>query len=79
MTSIPIRANGWIAMNFIEQLSAVTLLIAFLFGAALGIVGGTVHGSLCEDRKKTLLLAAPDLLSGSARMIFGLYARDDAR
>jgi hypothetical protein len=35
------------------------------------------HGSLCEDRKKTLLRVAPDLVSGGARMIFGVYTCDD--
>jgi hypothetical protein len=64
-------------MNFIEQLSAVTLLIVFLFGVAFGMIGGAVHGSLSEDRKKTLLRVAPDLVSGGARVIFGVCTRDD--
>jgi hypothetical protein len=33
-------------MDFIEQLSAVTLLIVFLFGVTFGMIGGAVHGGL---------------------------------
>jgi hypothetical protein len=65
-------------MNFIEQLSAMTLLIAFFTGVTFGVIGGAVYGSLREDHKKTLLQqAAPDLLSSGARMIFGVCARDN--
>lgn len=64
-------------MNFVEQLSAIVLLVDFLFGVACGVVGGASHGSTHEDRKQTLLGGAPDALSDGARVIYGLYRRDD--
>jgi hypothetical protein len=64
-------------MNFIEQLTAVTLLVDFFLGVTLGIVGGAVHGSLREDRGKTLLRQAPDPVSDGARVMYGVYTRDD--
>jgi hypothetical protein len=64
-------------MNFIEQLSAVALLADFFLGVTVGIVGGAVHGSLHEDRRGTLLGAAPDPLSAGARRMLGVYTRDD--
>ena len=64
-------------MSFTEQISAVwaiLLLIDFLFGLTCGVVGGAVHGS-----KRGALLApeADDLLSAGARVIYGVYTRDD--
>ncbi len=64
-------------MNFVEQLTAVALLVDFLLGVTIGVVGGAVHGSLSEDREKTLLGHAPDQLSRGARVLFGVYTRDD--
>ncbi len=64
-------------MNFIEQVSAVTLLADFFLGVTFGVVGGSVHGSRLEDREGTLLGPAPDQLSAGARMILGVYSRDD--
>jgi hypothetical protein len=64
-------------MNVIssEQLTALSLLIAFLFGVSFGVFGGAVHGS---RRSALLAPAADDLLSAGARLIYGVYARDDA-
>lgn len=39
-------------MNFIKQLSAMALLVGFLFGVACGAFAGASHGSRREDRKK---------------------------
>ena len=63
-------------MNVIisEQLTALSLLIAFLFGITFGVVGGAVHGS---RRGALLAPAADDLLSAGARVIYGVYTRDD--
>jgi hypothetical protein len=63
-------------MNVIinEQLGALSLLIIFLFGITLGVVGGAVHGS---RRGALLAPAADDLLSAGARVIFGVFTRDD--
>jgi hypothetical protein len=64
-------------MNFVEQLTAVALLADFFLGVTFGVVWGAVHGSLREDSSKSLLREAPDPLSAGARVIFGLYTRDD--
>jgi len=61
-------------MNFIEQLSAIALLVDFLFGVACGVIGGASHGS---RRGALLSPASDDLLSGGARVIYGVYTRDD--
>ncbi len=63
-------------MNVIinEQLAALSLLIAFLFGITFGVFGGAVHGS----RRGVLLVpAADDLLSAGARVIYGVCTRDE--
>jgi hypothetical protein len=58
----------------IEQLTALSLLIIFLFGVTCGVVGGAVHGS----RRGAALLApaSDDILSAGARVIYGVYTRD---
>lgn len=58
----------------IEQLTAQGLLIDFLFGITCGVAGGAVHGS---RRGALLAPASDDLLSAGARMIYGVYTRDD--
>jgi len=61
-------------MAVIEQLTALALLIDFLFGITFGVVGGAVFGS----RRGALLVPAADgLLSAGARVIYGIYIRDD--
>ena len=64
-------------MNFIEQLTAVTLLVDFFLGVTFGVIGGAAHGSLREDRERTLLKAARDPVSAGARAVHGLYTDDD--
>jgi hypothetical protein len=64
-------------MNFVEQLTAVTLLVDFFLGVTFGVVGSAVHGSVREDRDKSLLRKAPDLVSEGARVMFAVYRRDD--
>ena len=64
-------------MSFTEQISAawaIVLLIDFLFGITCGVVGGAVHGS---RRGALLVPASDDLLSAGARVIYGVYTRDD--
>jgi hypothetical protein len=61
-------------MEIVEQLTALSLLIVFLFGITCGVVGGAVHGS---RRGALLVPAADDLLSAGARVIYGVYIRDD--
>lgn len=61
-------------VNVIEQLTAQGLLIVFLFGITLGVVWGAVHGS---RRGALLVPASDDLLSAGARVIYGVYTRDD--
>ena len=62
-------------MSFTEQISAawaIVLLIDFLFGITLGVVGGAVHGS---RRGALLVPAADDLRSAGARVIYGIWTR----
>lgn len=61
-------------MSFIEQFTALALLIDFLFGITCGVIGGAVHGS---RRGALLVPASDDLLSAGARVIYGVYTRDD--
>jgi hypothetical protein len=58
----------------IEQFTSLALLIVFLFGITLGVVGGAVHGS---RRGALLAPASDDILSAGARAIYGVYTRDD--
>jgi hypothetical protein len=57
-----------------EVVGALAILIVFLFGITFGMVGGAIHGS---RRGALLAPASDDLLSAGARVIFGLYTRDD--
>jgi hypothetical protein len=66
-----------VIMNFVEQLTAISILIDFLFGVTFGVVAGAILGSRREDYGKTLLQAAPDPLSAGARIIHGVFTRDD--
>ena len=61
-------------MEIVGQLTALSLLIVFLFGITCGVVGGAVHGS---RRGALLLPASDDPLSAGARVIYGVYTRDD--
>ena len=64
-------------MNFVEALTAIAILIDFLFGVTFGLVGGAMLGSRREDYDFSLLRAAPDPLSAGARVIHGVFTRDD--
>jgi hypothetical protein len=64
-------------MSFIEQLSAIALLIDFLFGVTFGIVGSASIASRREDRDYSLVHAPPDLLCDGVRLIQGVYTRGD--
>lgn len=58
----------------IEQLTALGLLIDFLFGVTFGVIGGAIHGS----RRGALLAPAADThLSAGARVLYGVFIRDD--
>ena len=58
----------------IEQLTSQGLLIDFLFGITFGVVGSAVYGS---RRGALLAPASDDPLSAGARVIYGVYTRDD--
>jgi hypothetical protein len=64
-------------MSFIEQLSAIALLIDFLFGVMFGAVGSASLASRREDRVYSLVHAPPDPLSEGVRVIQGVYTRGD--
>jgi hypothetical protein len=67
-------------MNFAQQASAVSaviLLIDYLFGMAFGVFGSVVFGSIRENRGMSLLEQAPGPVSAGARMILGVFTRDD--
>jgi len=64
-------------MNFVEQLSAVALLVDFFLGVTFGFIGSAAHGSRREDRNYTLLGAAPDPISAGARVIHGVSTQAD--
>jgi hypothetical protein len=64
-------------MNFVEQLTAIAILIDFLFGVTFGIIGVAIIGSRREDYEKTMLGEAPDPLSAGARVVYGVFTRDD--
>ena len=61
-------------MEIVEQLTALSLLIVFLFGITCGVIGGAVHGS---RRGALLVPGSDDILSAGARVIYGVYTRDD--
>jgi len=64
-------------MSFIEQLSAIALLIDFLFGVTFGVVGSSSLASRREDRDYSLVHAPPDPLCAGARVIQGVYICGD--
>ena len=65
-------------MSFVEELSAVVLLVDFLLGVTFGVVGGAAYGSVREDREYSLLgAAAPGPVSEGARVIHGVYVSSD--
>ena len=64
-------------MNFVEQLTAIAMLIDFLFGVTFGIIGVAIIGSRREDYQKSVLGDAPDPLSAGARVVYGVFTLDD--
>ena len=64
-------------MSFIEQLSAIALLIDFLVGVAFGVFGSASLASRREDREYSLVHAPPDPLCDGMRVIQGVYTRGD--
>ena len=64
-------------MSFIEQLTAIALLVDFLIGVTFGIVGVASLASRHEDLDYSLTHAPPDPLCEGARVIHGVYPRGD--
>ena len=64
-------------MSFIEQLSAIAILIDFLFGVTFGVFGSASLASRREDRVYSLVHAPPDPLCDGVRAIQGVYTRGD--
>jgi hypothetical protein len=65
-------------MSFIEQLSAIAILIDFLFGVTFGVFGSASLASRREDRVYSLVHAPPDPLCDGVRVIQGVYTRGDS-
>jgi hypothetical protein len=65
------------AMSFIEELSAVVLLVDFLLGVTFGVVGSAAFGSVREDQEYSLLGTALGPVSAGARVIYGVYTSSD--
>jgi hypothetical protein len=67
--------------NFAEQaaaaVSAIILLVDYLFGVALGMLGCLIFGSVYENRRMSLLEQAPGPISGGVRVILRLVTFDD--
>lgn len=59
-------------MSAVEPLTALSLLIDFLFGITLGVIACAVHGS---RHGAVLWPAADDLRSAGARVIYGVWTR----
>ena len=64
-------------MSFIEQLSAIALLIDFLFGVTFGMAGSASLASRREDGDYSLVHAPPGPLCEGVRVIQGVYTRGD--
>jgi hypothetical protein len=64
-------------MSLVEQLSAITLLVDFLFGVMFGVVGSASLASRREDLGYSLTHAPPDTLCEGARVIHGVYTLGD--
>lgn len=67
--------------NFAEQapaaVSAIILLVVYLFGVALGMYGCVIFGSVYENRRMSLFEQAPGPISGGVRAILRLVIFDD--
>ena len=62
-------------MTIVEQLTAITLLIDFLFGVLFGVVGSASLASRREDFDYSLTHAPPDPLCDGARVMHGVCTR----
>ena len=67
--------------NFAGQaaaaVSAIILLVDYLFGVALGVFGCMIFGSVYENYRMSLLEQAPGPISGGTRVILKLFTLDD--
>jgi hypothetical protein len=64
-------------MTFVEQLSAIALLVDFLFGVTLGVIGSASLASRREDWHYSLTHAPPDSICDGARILYGVYTCGD--
>ena len=62
-------------MGLMEQLSAITILVDFLFGITIGLVLSVSWASLREDGRYSLLRAAPDPICEGVRVFQRPYVR----
>jgi hypothetical protein len=62
-------------MTFVEELSAIALLVDFLFGVTFGVIGSASLASRREDHDYSLTHAPPDPLCDGVRMFYGVYTR----
>lgn len=64
-------------INFADQASAILILVDYLLGITFGVIGSMAFGSVRENHRMSLLQSAPDPVSAGARVIFGVFTRDD--
>jgi hypothetical protein len=64
-------------MNLTDQLSAISLLIVYLAGLSVGLLGCTVYASVLENADMSLLGTAQDPITAGVRVLLGLFIRDD--
>jgi hypothetical protein len=62
-------------MGLMEQLSAIAILVDFLFGITIGLVLSVSWASLREDGCYSLLRAAPDPICAGVRVFQRPYVR----
>lgn len=62
-------------MELTEQLTAIGILVDFLFGVMIGLILSVSYASRLEDYCYSLLTRAPHPICDGARILQGVYVR----